>query len=49
MIKIDTYKIKHQPKKRYLCETIIPRKQIKINIAVHFLTNSILNDEIKKE
>jgi hypothetical protein len=48
-IKINAHKIKHQPQNRRLCETIIPRKQIKINTAVHFLTNPILNDEIKKE
>ena len=48
MIKIYAHKIDHQPKNRHLFETIIPRKQTKINNAVHFLTNLILNDEIKK-
>jgi len=48
IIKIDTHKIEHQPKNRHLFETIIPRKQKKINNAVHFPTNPILNDEIKK-
>jgi hypothetical protein len=48
MIKINAHKIEHQPKNRHLFETIIPRKQTKINNAVHFLTNLILNDEIKK-
>jgi len=48
IIKIDAYKIKHQPKNRYLFEIIIPRKQKKINNAFRFLTNPILNDKIKK-
>jgi hypothetical protein len=48
MIKIDTHKIEHQPKNRHLFETVIPRKQTKINNAVNFSINSILNDEIKK-
>jgi hypothetical protein len=46
--KINTHKFEHQPKNRYLFETIIFRKQTKINNAVHFLINPILNDEIKK-
>ena len=29
-------------------ETIIPIKQIKINNAVHLLTNTILNDKKKR-
>jgi len=49
MIKIYSHKIKHQPKNRHLFETIIPKKQTKINNAVHFSTNLILNDEIEKE
>jgi hypothetical protein len=49
MIKTNAYKIEHQPKNRHLFETIIPRKQKKINNTVHFPTNLILNDEIKKE
>ena len=49
MIKINAHKIKHQPTNRYLFETIIFRKQTKINNAVYFPTNSILNDEIKNE
>jgi hypothetical protein len=48
MIKINTHKIEHQPKNRHLFETIIPRKQTKINNTVHFRTNPILNDKIKK-
>jgi hypothetical protein len=52
MIKIDANKIEHQPKNKHLFETIIPRKQKKkkkkFNNAIHFSTNSILNDEIKK-
>jgi hypothetical protein len=49
MIKINVHKIKHQPKNRHLFETIIPRKQTKINNAVYFSTNLILNDEIQKQ
>jgi hypothetical protein len=48
MIKTNTYKIKHQPKKKHLFKTIISRKQIKINNAIHFSTNLILNYEIEK-
>jgi hypothetical protein len=49
MIKIDANKIEHQPKNKHLFETIIPRKKKKnFNNAIHFSTNSILNDEIKK-
>ena len=48
MIKIDAHKIKHQPKNRHLFKTIILIKQTKINNAIHYLTNLILNDEIKK-
>jgi len=47
MIKTDAHKIEQQPKNRHLFETIIPRKQTKINNAVYFPTNQILNDEIK--
>jgi hypothetical protein len=46
MIKTYVHKIENQPKNRHLFETIIPRKQTKINNAVHFSTNQILNDEI---
>jgi hypothetical protein len=49
MIKTDAYKIKHQPKSKHLFKTTISRKQIKINNAVHFSTNPILNDEIEKK
>jgi hypothetical protein len=49
MIKIDIHKIENQPNNRHLFETIIPWKKIKINNAVHFLTNTILNDKIKKK
>ena len=49
MIKIYTHKIEHQPKNSHLFETIIPKNQTKINNVVHFPTNPILNDEIKKE
>jgi hypothetical protein len=49
MIKIYSHKIEHQPENRYLFETIIPRKQTKINNAIYFSTNLILNDEIEKE
>jgi hypothetical protein len=49
MIKINAHKIEQQSKNRHLLETIIPRKQTKINNVVHFPTNLILNDEIKKE
>jgi len=49
MIKTNTHKIRHQPKNRHLFETIIFKKQAKINNAVYFSTNSILNDEIEKE
>jgi len=48
MIKINVHKIEYRPKNRYLFEIIIPRKQTKINNAVHLPTNPILNDEIKK-
>jgi hypothetical protein len=48
IIKIDAHKIEYQPKKKHLFETIIHRKQTRINNTVHFLTNSKLNDEIKK-
>jgi hypothetical protein len=43
MIKINAYK-----KNKHLFETITPRNQTKINNAIHFPTNSILNDNIKK-
>jgi len=46
MIKIDADKIKHQLKNRHLFKTIIPKKQTKINNAVNFSSNLILN---KKE
>jgi hypothetical protein len=46
MIKTYAHKIEHQPKN--LFETIITRKQTKINNAVHFPTNQILKEEIKK-
>jgi len=49
IIKINSHKIRHQPKNRHLFETIIFKKQTKINNAVHFSTNPILNDEIEKE
>jgi hypothetical protein len=49
IIKIDAHKIEHQSKNRHLFEIIIPRKQTKINNAINFSTNPILNDEIKKE
>jgi hypothetical protein len=49
MIKIDIHKIENQPNNRHLFETIIPWKKIKINNAVYFLTNTILNDKIKKK
>jgi len=49
MIKIYSHKIEHQPENRHLFETIIPRKQTKINNAIYFSTNLILNDEIEKE
>jgi hypothetical protein len=48
MIKIDAHKIEHQPKNKYLFETIISRKQTKISNTIYFSTNLILNDEIKK-
>jgi hypothetical protein len=48
MIKIDAHKIEHQPKNKYLFETIISRKQTKISNTIYFSTNPILNDEIKK-
>jgi hypothetical protein len=46
MIKTYAHKIKHQPKNRHLFETIIPRKQTRINNAIYFSTNLILNDKI---
>jgi hypothetical protein len=49
IIKTNTHKIRHQPKNRHLFETIIFKKQAKINNVVYFSTNSILNDEIEKE
>jgi hypothetical protein len=49
MIKTNAHKIKHQYKNKHLFKIIIPRKQTKINNVVHFPTNLILNDEIKKE
>jgi hypothetical protein len=49
MIKINAHKIEHQPKNRHLFETIIPRKQEKINNALHFPSNLILNDKIKNK
>jgi hypothetical protein len=49
MIKIYTHKIEHQPKNSHLFETIILKKQTKINNAVNFPNNPILNDEIEKE
>ena len=49
MIKINAHKIEHQYKNKHLFKTIIPRKQTKINNVVHFPTNLILNDEIKKK
>ena len=49
MIKTYAHKIERQSKNRHLLETIIPRKQTKINNVVHFPTNLILNKEIKKE
>jgi len=48
MIKIDTNKIENKYKNRHLFETIIPRKQTKINNVVHFPTNPILDDKIRK-
>jgi hypothetical protein len=45
MIKTYAHKIEN----RHLFETIIPRKQIKINNVVYFSTNLILNDEIKNK
>jgi hypothetical protein len=48
-MKIDAHKIEHQPKNRHLFETIIPRKQTKINNVINFPTNPISNDEIEKE
>jgi hypothetical protein len=47
MIKKYAHKIEHQPKNKHLFETIIPRKQTKINNVVHFPTNPILKEEIK--
>jgi hypothetical protein len=49
MIKINAHKIEHQPKNRHLFETIIPRKQTKINNALHFPSNPILNDKNKNK
>jgi hypothetical protein len=49
MIKTNAHKIEHQHKNRHLFETIILRKQTKINNTVYFSTNLILNDEIQKE
>jgi hypothetical protein len=49
MINTDAHKIEHQSKNKHLFATIIPRKKIKINNAVYFPTNPILNDEIKNE
>jgi len=49
MIKANAYKIEHKSKNKHLFETIIPRKQTKINNVFHFSTNLILNDEIKRE
>jgi hypothetical protein len=49
MIKTNAHEIKHQPKNRHLFEIIIPRKQTKINNAIHFSINPILNNKIKKE
>jgi hypothetical protein len=49
MIKIDTHKIEHQLTNRHLFETIIPRKLTKINNAINFSTNLILNDRIENE
>jgi hypothetical protein len=49
MIKTYAHKIERLSKNRHLLETIIPRKQTKINNVVHFPTNLILNEEIKKE
>jgi hypothetical protein len=49
IIKIYAYKIEYQPIKRHLFEIIINRKQTRINNTIHFLTNSILNDEIKNK
>jgi len=48
MIKINANKIEYQPKNRYLFEIIVPRKQTKINNAVYFSINQILNNKIKK-
>jgi len=48
MIKTYAHKIEHQPKNKHLFETIITRKQTKINNAVDFPTNPILKEEIKK-
>ena len=49
MIKTYAHKIKHQPKNIHLFGTIIPRKQTKINNAVHSSNNPILKHEIKKQ
>jgi hypothetical protein len=49
MIKTNAHKIEHQPKNRHLFEIIIPRKQTKINNALHFSSNPILNDKIKNK
>jgi hypothetical protein len=48
IIKIDAHKIEHQLKNRHSFETIILKKQTKINNAVYFPTNPILYDKIKK-
>jgi len=49
MIKTNAHEIEHQPKSRHLFEIIIPRRQTKINNAIYFSINPILNNEIKKE
>jgi hypothetical protein len=41
MIKIDAHRIEHKPKNKHLFQTIISRKQTKINNVVHFSTNPI--------
>ena len=43
IIKIDADKIKHQLKNEHLFKIIIPKKQTKINNAVNFSSNPILN------
>jgi hypothetical protein len=46
IIKIDVYKIEHQPKNTLIWDNYHHRKQTKINHVIYFSINLILKDEV---